>query len=75
MTRLIEDFQLGEAGRQIYEFFWFDYCDWYVEISKVQMQGNEQLRSTTAGILRAVLDQKSRGFGGPPIKEGASSHV
>jgi hypothetical protein len=25
--------------------------------------------------LRAVLDQKSRGFGGPPIKEGASSHV
>jgi hypothetical protein len=25
--------------------------------------------------LRAMLDQKSRGFGGPPIKEGASSHI
>jgi hypothetical protein len=25
--------------------------------------------------LRSVLDQKRRGFGGPPIKEGASSHV
>ncbi len=60
VTRLIEDFQLGEVGRQIYDFFWFDYCDWYVEISKVQMQDNEQLQSTTAGILRAVLDQSLR---------------
>src|SRR5579884_1781815 len=60
VTRLIEEFQLGEAGRQIYEFFWFDYCDWYVEISKVQMQGDEQLQSTTAGILRAMLDQSLR---------------
>ena len=60
VTRLIEDFQLGEAGRQIHDFFWSDYCDWYVEISKVQMQGDEHLRSTTAGILRAVLDQSLR---------------
>jgi valyl-tRNA synthetase len=59
-TRLIEEFQLGEAGRQIHDFFWSDYCDWYVEISKVQMQGDEHLRQTTAGILRAVLDQSLR---------------
>ncbi|QBD80897.1 valine--tRNA ligase [Ktedonosporobacter rubrisoli] len=60
VTRLIDDFQLGEAGRQINEFFWSDYCDWYVEISKVQMQGDEHLRETTAGILRSVLDQSLR---------------
>ncbi|MGH2496415.1 MAG: valine--tRNA ligase [Ktedonobacteraceae bacterium] len=60
VTRLIEDFQLGEAGRQINEFFWSDYCDWYVEIAKVQMQGDEQSRRSTAGILRAVLDQSMR---------------
>ncbi|HEU5228703.1 MAG TPA: valine--tRNA ligase, partial [Ktedonobacteraceae bacterium] len=60
VTRLINEFQLGEAGRQINEFFWSDYCDWYVEIAKVQMQGDEQARSTTAGILRAVLDQSMR---------------
>ena len=59
-TRLINDFQLGEAGRQINEFFWSDYCDWYVEISKVQMQGDEHLRRSTAGILRMVLDQSLR---------------
>jgi valyl-tRNA synthetase len=60
VTRLIEEFQLGEAGRQINEFFWSDYCDWYVEIAKVQMQGDEGARRTTAGILRAVLDQSMR---------------
>ncbi len=60
VTRLISEFQLGEAGRQINEFFWSDYCDWYVEIAKVQMQGNEQARDTTAAILRAVLDQSMR---------------
>jgi valyl-tRNA synthetase len=60
VTRLIEEFQLGEAGRQINDFFWSDYCDWYVEIAKVQMQGDEATRRTTAGILRAVLDQSMR---------------
>jgi valyl-tRNA synthetase len=60
VSRLIEDFQLGEAGRQINDFFWSDYCDWYVEIAKVQLQGDEQARIVTAGILRSVLDQSLR---------------
>ncbi|HVB62656.1 MAG TPA: valine--tRNA ligase, partial [Ktedonobacteraceae bacterium] len=60
VTRLIDDFQLGEAGRQINEFFWSDYCDWYVESAKVQMQENLELGRSTAGILRAVLDQTLR---------------
>jgi valyl-tRNA synthetase len=60
VTKLITDFQLGEAGRQINDFFWSDYCDWYVEIAKVQLQGDEQVRRATAGILRAVLDQSLR---------------
>ncbi|GAC1381757.1 MAG: valine--tRNA ligase [Ktedonobacteraceae bacterium] len=60
VTYLIENFQLGEAGRQINEFFWSDYCDWYVEVAKVQMQGDEEARRNTAGILRAVLDQSLR---------------
>ena len=60
VTRLVDDFQFGEAGRQIHDFFWSDYCDWYVEIAKVQMQGDEQAQRTTAGILRTVLDQSMR---------------
>ncbi|GHO74471.1 valine--tRNA ligase [Ktedonobacter sp. SOSP1-85] len=60
VTRLINDFQLGEAGRQINDFFWSDYCDWYVESAKVQMQGDEATRQSTTAILRAVLDQSLR---------------
>ncbi len=61
VTRLINEFQLGEAGRQINDFFWSDYCDWYVECSKVQLrEGDERTRQATAGILRAVLDQSLR---------------
>ncbi len=37
VERLFQTFQYGEAGRQIYEFFWSDFADWYVEIAKGQM--------------------------------------
>ncbi|HEX8729816.1 MAG TPA: valine--tRNA ligase, partial [Ktedonobacterales bacterium] len=37
-TRLMEDYQFGEAGRQLYDFFWSEYCDWYLEIAKRQLQ-------------------------------------
>ncbi len=57
VSKLIDEFQFGEAGRQIYDFFWSDYCDWYLEIAKVQLQGNEAERERTAGILRALLDR------------------
>jgi valyl-tRNA synthetase len=58
VTRLLNEFQLGEAGRQINDFFWSDYCDWYLEIAKVQLQqDDESTVLMTACILRAVLDQ------------------
>jgi valyl-tRNA synthetase len=60
VTKLIEDLQLGEAGRQLHDFFWSDYCDWYVEIAKVQLQGSEEERHSTTAILRAVLDTSLR---------------
>jgi valyl-tRNA synthetase len=59
VTRLIEEFQFGEAGRQIHEFIWSEYCDWYLEIAKVQLQ-DEKLRARTALLLRSVLDRALR---------------
>jgi len=38
VTKLIEDFQLGEAGRQIHDFFWGEFCDWYIEMAKVDLR-------------------------------------
>jgi valyl-tRNA synthetase len=59
VTRLIDEFQFGEAGRQIHEFFWSEYCDWYLEVAKGQL-ADERLRERTAHILRAALDRALR---------------
>ncbi len=59
VTRLIEDYQFGEAGRLIFDFLWSEYCDWYVEAAKPQLRDPE-LQGSTAGILRAVLDRALR---------------
>src|SRR4030042_5255163 len=32
VNRLFESFQYGEAGRQVYEFFWSEFADWYLEV-------------------------------------------
>jgi valyl-tRNA synthetase len=55
VERLFQAYQYGEAGRQIYEFFWNDFADWYVEVAKLQMQ-KEGSRAQTAGTLVRVLD-------------------
>ena len=37
VRRLMDDYQYGEAGKIIYDFIWNDFCDWYVELSKLQL--------------------------------------
>ncbi|HEX8990257.1 MAG TPA: valine--tRNA ligase [Anaerolineales bacterium] len=59
VERLFQAFQYGEAGRQIYEFFWSDFADWYLEIAKQQMQRDET-REQTVRILAGVLDTALR---------------
>ena len=41
VTGLMEDFQFGEALRQIYDFLWGEYCDWYIEIAKIRLRSEE----------------------------------
>ncbi len=36
VTALLDEYKLSEAGNKIYEFTWGAFCDWYLEISKVQ---------------------------------------
>jgi len=59
VERLFQTFQYGEAGRQIYEFFWSDFADWYVEVAKGQM-ANTDTRYSTVGTLARVLDMSLR---------------
>jgi valyl-tRNA synthetase len=62
VTNLLEQFQFGEAGRLIYEFLWSEYCDWYIEISKINIYGNanKDTKRTTLWVLRHVLDNMLR---------------
>ncbi|HET8670652.1 MAG TPA: class I tRNA ligase family protein, partial [Candidatus Saccharimonadales bacterium] len=59
VDRLFQTFQYGEAGRQIYEFLWSDFADWYVEVSKGQMQRPET-RDLTISTLARVFDTSLR---------------
>ncbi|MFZ3070216.1 MAG: class I tRNA ligase family protein, partial [Anaerolineaceae bacterium] len=53
---LFETHQYGEAGKQIYDFFWNEFADWYLEASKRQLaEGGDRAYFTTYGLAR-VLD-------------------
>jgi len=60
-SRLIDQYQFGEAGRQIYEFLWGEFCDWYIEIAKVPLYGqDEAVARRTVDILVYVLERTLR---------------
>ena len=56
VERLFQTYQYGEAGRQIYEFFWNDFADWYVEVAKLQLAAGGGRAFLTAQTLTRVLD-------------------
>ena len=59
--RLIESFQYGEAGRRIRDFLWDEFCDWYIEATKVRLYAEGEAGAETArAVLLAVLEQAMR---------------
>ncbi|HEY59319.1 MAG TPA: valine--tRNA ligase [Anaerolineae bacterium] len=57
VNRLFENYQYGEAGRQIYDFFWSEFADWYIEIAKLQLRkGGDDAFYTSLTLVR-VLDK------------------
>jgi valyl-tRNA synthetase len=44
VDRFMRSYNFGEAGRQLQEFLWSEFADWYVEIAKVQLEGPSTLR-------------------------------
>lgn len=57
VTGLLERFELGEAGRAIYDFVWSEVCDWYIEIAKPRLYNKEAAaeRATAQHVLATVL--------------------
>jgi valyl-tRNA synthetase len=61
VTRLFEDYNFGEAGRQIYDFLWGEYCDWFIEMSKIRLYGDdEEAQDTARQVLVRVLERTMR---------------
>jgi valyl-tRNA synthetase len=56
VERLFASYQYGEAGRQIYDFFWGEFADWYVEVAKLQFAEGGDRAFYTAQTLVRTLD-------------------
>ncbi|NDJ34181.1 MAG: valine--tRNA ligase [Chloroflexi bacterium] len=58
VNRLFGTHLYSEAGQQIYDFFWSEFADWYIEASKVALYGeDEAAKARTRQVLVYVLDQ------------------
>jgi len=60
VTRLFDSYQYGEAGRQINDFLWGEYCDWYIEASKVRLYDESADKSVPRAVLLHVLERSLR---------------
>ena len=57
IPELINSYDIGTAARSLYDFVWGDICDWYLELSKPALKGDEgeERRKTTAAVLEEVF--------------------
>ncbi len=61
VTRLSDRYEFGEVGRALYNFIWDDLCDWYIEMAKLPLYGeDEAAKQMTRSVLAYVLDNTMR---------------
>lgn len=61
VTHLMDAYQFSEAGRQIYDFLWGEFCDWYIEMSKIRLYGRDaRQRLMVQRVLVYVLERTLR---------------
>ncbi len=78
VTRLIDSYQFGEAGRQLYDFLWSEFADWYIEVAKIRLYGTDaRAQATARRVLVHVLDRTLRMLHPfiPFITEAAWQHL
>jgi len=60
VTSLAEDLQFGEAQRQIYDFLWGEFCDWYIELAKIRLRSTIGEVPSPLPVLVYVLETSLR---------------
>jgi valyl-tRNA synthetase len=56
----LDSYRFNEAAQALYRFTWNEFCDWYIEISKVLLDGDDESRAETLLTLTATLEQLLR---------------
>lgn len=61
VEQAFHDYRFDVAAREVYEFVWDEYCDWYLEFAKVQLNGNnDSIQRATRHTLVSVLETTLR---------------
>lgn len=61
VTDQLNRYDFGEAGRTLYDFAWDEFCDWYIEFSKLALYGQDDAaKAQTRAVLLTVLDSLLR---------------
>ncbi len=61
VTKNTDKYEFGEAGRHLYNFIWDELCDWYIEMAKLPLYGEDDVKKKmTQSVLAHVLDQTMR---------------
>ncbi len=60
-NQALEEYRFNEAAMTLYQFTWSEFCDWYLELSKQELYGDDPLRRrTTQYVLWSVLEHLLR---------------
>ena len=56
VTENLDSFEIGVASAKVYDFIWDTYCDWYIELTKTRLNGEDEAAKLTAqNVLCYVL--------------------
>lgn len=58
VTEFLDNFEIGIAAQKLYDFFWSEFCDWYIEMAKNDLYGEDkEAKERTQYVLWYVLEQ------------------
>ena len=60
VQRHMRDYQFGEAQRAVHDFLWGEYCDWYLEMSKIRLRSEEDGADSPLPVMACVLEELLR---------------